>query len=370
MALYQSLADSSHYSAFVKARDRALDSLLQKARLEISDILRGTFRRVLEIVSHQYPQIPETLYFTKSATHVMASMDHSLSQLFEQSASEITARVEKLRRQSYLLAHAGETEAIARATGKPMRAMLYSSKLTDQSKKKTDRNEVLRSRILLGLNRIKRDILDAIETSRVMESPITDALERVEKSFPESRQVKLARRTLMESESDDAEEEARSQSIRFVDSFEWQELVDEYRKDFIPKHREPTKPFDKPLTGDEYNGLYAWEVEQEITHDFVTQVRDGQNDAATENGITDFVWIAVVDDKTDACCLWRDGLTTSEIQEQLDQHSDEDSDCDADNVVVPPAHFGCRCRAAPFTDQMPDVPPSVSGDFESWLNNS
>jgi len=82
-------------------------------------------------------------------------------------------------------------------------------------------------------------------------------------------------------------------------------------------------------------------------------------------GVKDLNWIAVIDDRTDDCCLWRDGLTTMEIEDELNgNHADDD--CDA---TTPPAHFNCRCRLAPVTDDLPDVPASNQIDFEEWLDS-
>ena len=91
-------------------------------------------------------------------------------------------------------------------------------------------------------------------------------------------------------------------------------------------------------------------------------------DAAQENGITDFVWIAVVDDKTDLCCLWRDGLLTSEIQAKLSEHADDDAGCDlGGDGLVPPLHFNCRCSIAPATDAVPKKPDVDYQSFDQWL---
>ena len=117
--------------------------------------------------------------------------------------------------------------------------------------------------------------------------------------------------------------------------------------------------------GEEY---YAWEYERDITNDFVYAVREGAIEAAKENGITDFVWIAVVDDKTDACCLWRDGLLTSEIEAKLKEHESEDEDCNlGGSGLVPPLHFNCRCSLAPATDAIPQKPEVDYASFDKWL---
>ena len=109
---------------------------------------------------------------------------------------------------------------------------------------------------------------------------------------------------------------------------------------------------------------YSWEVEQDLVYDFVKSVRKGEIDAAKENGYNEFVWIAIVDKRTDVCCLWRDGLTTKEIEKQLKGRSKKERCNDA---VTPPAHPNCRCRLAPVTDALPSKPIKDLGDFETWL---
>jgi len=113
---------------------------------------------------------------------------------------------------------------------------------------------------------------------------------------------------------------------------------------------------------------YVWEFERDLTNEFVKSVRTGQIAAANENGITDFVWIAVIDSKTDECCQWRDGLLISEIRERLGDHRDEDEACniEGDNLT-PPIHFNCRCTLAPAAENIPDKPDTGAKSFDEWL---
>jgi len=149
----------------------------------------------------------------------------------------------------------------------------------------------------------------------------------------------------------------------FMDEELWNQLLEEYLTDYVPQYREPKMIFDVEVGGDTEE-WYGWEIEQYVTHDFVDRVRKGQDEAAKQNGITDFMWIAVIDDKTDECCAWRDGLTSAQIEAKLPQHKDDD--CDA---IVPPAHFNCRCTVAPMLDTMTDEPTVNVTEFEEWLNS-
>lgn len=154
----------------------------------------------------------------------------------------------------------------------------------------------------------------------------------------------------------------------------WDDMLDSYKKDFVPVWRAPEYVVDIPITDPTHQVTtgedvwYAWEFERDLTNEFVKSVREGTVEAATENGVTDFVWIAVIDSATDACCRWRDGLLVSEIEKELGGHKDEDAECALeDEGLVPPIHFNCRCTLAPATDNIPDKPDIDSPSFEQWL---
>jgi hypothetical protein len=159
-----------------------------------------------------------------------------------------------------------------------------------------------------------------------------------------------------------------------IDEAAWKDMVDDYLHDYIPKWRAPEYVVDIPITDPTITAegrevWYAWEFERDLTQEFVQSVRDGQVGAAKEAGITDFVWIAVIDSVTDACCRWRDGLLVSEIEKELAQHQDEDDECNLEGGgLTPPLHFNCRCALAPAQDNIPDRPSLEDPDFETWLN--
>jgi SPP1 gp7 family putative phage head morphogenesis protein len=92
-------------------------------------------------------------------------------------------------------------------------------------------------------------------------------------------------------------------------------------------------------------------------------VRAGEIEAAKEQGIDDFVWTAVIDERTDECCLWRDGLLVSEIEAELNgDHSGDD--CDS---TVPPAHINCRCRVLPVSAQYVEQQQTGFQGIDEWL---
>jgi hypothetical protein len=158
-------------------------------------------------------------------------------------------------------------------------------------------------------------------------------------------------------------------STGVIDPATWSDVIDDYFEQEIPG---PRGPYDKMVffnvgdAGDvEFTERYEWELEQEMTQDFVEQVRSGQVDAANENGIEDFMWIAVIDRDTDECCSDRDGLSSGEIEAQLSSGELDPDECDA---TVPPGHFNCRCAPAPISNDLPEESPPDFGSFNDWLD--
>lgn len=317
----------------------------------------------MEVVAHRYPQITNNFYFTAAASNSLKSIEQALDQVFHELSLKVTDEVMRLRKRVFLLAKAAQTEALARTTGKKYKTHISKDQLNQVASKKTFQDDDLFLRINLGMNRIKRDIIDALELARTMEEPVDAALERVKASFPKAKIIKRPQRVLKEAKKKNEQEEFTGAdfSMLFLDEQEWATMVEEYKADFIPRWRDPAFAGEKAEEG-EFAGLYDYQAEQQVTQEFVDLVRSGDHEAAKENGITDFVFIATVDDRTDECCKWRDGLTITEIEAKLDEHDDDE--CEG---VVPPLHFNCRCRIEPFTADMPEAPPSSIGDFEAWL---
>lgn len=353
----RSALDSAGYAAFVRDRNRALEILLQKTLLKNSDTLRGALTRVLEVVAHRYPMVATNFFFTNPATSALKSIEQGLDQVFHDAALQMTHDIMVLRRRAYLMTKAAEVEALSRVTGKKYKTHINRAQLDAIASKPLFGGEDTFTRMSLALNRIKRDIIDALELSKTMEEPVDAALERVRQTFPRSREYKRFPKELKEAEK---KPEVDASDL-FLDEQEWEDMVEDYMNKYIPKWRDPSVSGEKIEEG-KYEGLYDWEGEQQVTQDFVDKVRSGEHEAAKENGITDFIHIAIVDDKTDECCLWRDGLTISEIEAKMDEHPDDE--CDG---TVPPLHFNCRCRIAPFSEDIPEAPPSNIGDFEEWL---
>ena len=366
----KSLRDSFRYRKFVLERDKALEKLLQDAQSKISLELHHALSLVIAICSHNYSNIPKDDFFTNTARHRIAFIESQIDRVFYQLANVIYYTIVRLRRSTYLLTVTSEAEAIGQSLDKKTKSKLDRQDLDKFMMDKGTNEEKILPRIELGLTRIKRKVMDALELSRVMELPQGEMLIKIEKSFPKSYRVKVPRRLLKKVQEaatikvkKDGEELLVSTSDTLIDQDEWLSLLDDYKSDvrIIPSTRFYNEEKTLDLDGEP---RYNWEIESNLNHQFVEDVRDGQIEAANQNGITDFVWISVLDDKTDDCCEWRDGLTSSEIEVELDgKHGDDD--CDA---IVPPAHFNCRCTLAPI-GEVPDKIESNKQDFEEWLNS-
>lgn len=359
------LSESPRYKEFIRQRDLALDTLHQKTQSQITDILGGALQRVLEIISFWYAQSQGSIY-------AMAQLEQQLNQPFSEIVKPLLKAIEDLRQRAYVLSQAGEVEAIGRAIGKPQHISIHAQHGWAQKQKESPAGGDMEARIRLYLDRMKHKIIDAVKLSAIQDHEVGEVLDHVRCAFPPVRYFKRPEKVLKsmrEAKKDSptqiiskTKDRPVTMSTGFIDPNMWEDVVDDYTSDYIFTNRGP----DAVLDVTDKIPQYEWELEQDVTQDFVHSVRDGQLDAARDNGINDFVWIAIIDDKTDDCCIWRNGLTSSEISVALQgEHSDDE--CDTD---VPPAHWGCRCAIAPMTDEMPERPPDNIGDFNEWLTNS
>jgi len=361
-----SLNKSPRYRAFITQRDYALEALHLKCQQRITDTLAGALQRTLETISFWYGHGQGSIY-------ALRDIENKVDQPFKDAMPVIIKAIEDMRRRVYLLAHAGEAEAIGRAIGKPQKVSLHGHGLYLKSKGPSPAGGELHHRVALYLDRIKTKIIDALKVAAINDDTLPDAIDKVRRSFPRVKYYKRPKKILkLVREADMKLGKDITMTVGFIDDNEWNDMIDDYSKDYVFTNRGPDGQIPEAKSDQDIIGFndtypqYEWEVEKDVTQDFVQQVRDGQIDAANENGITDFVWIAILDERTDFCCEWRNGLTTKEISDALEnEHADDE--CDA---ITPSAHFGCRCSIAPITDDMPETTPPNIGEFEDWLNQT
>jgi hypothetical protein len=364
---------SSSYRKFVNQRDGALEKILRNTRLRIASKLNNAFVSALTLIQKNYKSLA-TMYHPSPIKMRLASQEAHINHIFEQTATQIAYEIIKQRRKAYTLAYAGEAEAMGQTMGKKLKYKLSKHDLDQWSYAEpfADGKDVLK-KVDLYLNRLRRVLMNELELAIMLDDSVEKALGRLILKLPKKKQIDQARK--LKKVPTKVREANKPLDFQFIDDETWNEIVKDYTDEYVPTDRSPESVFDavnpyndEPIREDipSDEAFYGWEVEQDTTHDFVQQVRDGQVDAANMNGINEFVWIAITDSKTDECCLWRDGKITKEIESEMKDHDDE---CDA---VTPPAHFNCRCRLAPYDDNadeqdydnLPDY-----GDFEEWINS-
>lgn len=345
-------------------------------QLKISDVLRGTFTLIAKDIQALYARIPIKTVEDKTTPNNI-ELERALHQIeiriklnFAKSKYEVLFLYEQLRRHAYLLAYTGEAEAIGRTLNSHGKVHITKQDLDSLYTEDSYAGGSTASRITLILKKLEQRLLNAVHLSAIRGESSQDMMKRVLRVLPPSKTMtkpqRVLKKPIVEADRKNPAVDP-DKMVGFVDEQEWQDMLDAYHDEFVPKWRGPDAEFNIGATGSSgETKVYAWEMEQILTQDFVYQVRLGQVDASKENGIIDFVWIAVLDDKTDDCCEWRDGLLTSEIDQQL-KSSHKDDDCVA---IVPPAHFNCRCTLAPATENLPEQEPSNYGEFDEWLNNT
>jgi hypothetical protein len=305
-------------------------------------------------------------------TAAVKEFEHRIEPDFNRARDDATWLVNEMRRTSILISGAGQSEAISRAIGKPTKYTMSRQDLAQMLDRETQYGGTVKSRVALEFHRLRDDVKQAFHMSLVMSSTAEQTLERIGRAFPKLAKVKrpkvMTKLVEADKKTPTVEETQRPVNALLISPDDWNSAVEDYLEENILIDRSPTGKlygvnYDEPATSED-EIRYQWQLENQVTQDFVDSVREGENDAANQNGITDFQWIAIVDSKTDDCCLARDGLTTREIEEKLDAGEDMG---DSEESVAP-AHFNCRCRMAPMTDDMPEVDPPDFGAAEDWLN--
>lgn len=365
------LSSSPKYQKFIRQRDRALERIHSRAQREISDILRKYFSSITQTISTIYRLHSERGFQPHDRSSILLQIQIELEKEFASATFEIVPIMIRMRRAAFILSYAGELEAMGRTlpSHPQFRGHLRKWDLDIKSAEESPGGGDLTSRVKLYLDRLGRHLLNAVQLSSVLEYSLADALTRIGRAFPYTKVIQDSKIVLRKPKLKEAglgiDIDKKRISEFFVDEDQWNEIVDQYKREYVPKFRGPDHIVGTYKDADqEKKEWYAWELEEEVTQDFVYQVRQGQVEAAEDNGITDFVWISILDDRTDKCCIWRNGLTTKEIEHQLKTKRKDDV-CQA---VVPPAHFNCRCTLSPVTDEIPEArEPSNLGDFEEWL---
>lgn len=382
------LSASKYYTKFVYDRDCALERLLTNSRLRTSDMMDKAFTQVLDRINHRYEHLsildPTSLSW----------LDDDIDRIFKSLSVNIWLEVGELRKKVYMLAHVSEAQAISASVNAIPKFKVDHYTLAALTNEGFVGGAVLEV-IAHNLNAVRRKVLTKVEECLLTEEPVATALYYAFKAFPRKmdppkksplkkvkpREANTKPKFTISKDSGDAGvlDIAKGEFTPFVwDQVTWDKMLEDYAKEYIKVDRSPAAVYSlkDPLTqeGIKYDdGIYAWEVEKEVTHDFVSQVRAGQIAAANDQGIKDFVVITVIDATTcEACCdgfgcVDFDGMKVSEIE-----------DMTKNAFSTPPYHFNCRCTLAPVAEGDEDITGDLSGyedwvadkkDFDTWLNS-
>ena len=388
------------YRAFVNQRDLFLEQVLLNAQLKITDLTNAAFSQAILLAYRSYPNVLKAF----NRKREIRNLDQEIERAFEGLSGDIAQEILQLRRKVYLFTIASEHRAIQDQLG------LNTSPRVDQ----LDINQaVIRNfagdvnpvhKIDHELSKVRRSFMAKFELALIQDRPINEAMGMLYLSLP-SRKKKTNRTPLKRIKTTEAGFKKKS-AFGFVDDTEindgpesvsgfnlnlaangevkardwvfdqdtWNALIQDYETTYIPIDRGPNNIVDMtdPRTGDlfarenyESDEVYGWQIERDVTHDFVQQVRSGQMQTANENGIDEFIVIAILDDKVcDSCCddygcADFDGKLTSEIEEMT-----------KGDYSAPPYHFNCRCALAPVSKDIGFIDETDSKrEFDEWLND-
>ena len=348
---------SPYYRNWVEQTDRALEAVHRRCQQEIADISRRSFLNIVNAVSASMRRVGGDNRFTSAGRAHMQSAQKYVDSEFEHLAIQICGPIARMQRRVLILKFSSELEVYARLKG-----TTFSGNPPDAP----DLAPIF-SRVHAALFRLGGKLKDEIERGYVLAKTPEEIIDSVKAKFPKPRRYKVPPRELkpfreVETVWENKHPLAQA-SLSFVTDAEWEDVVDAYKDVFVPQFRGPEYVFDREIGEPELEEWFGWEIEQEVADDFVDQVRNGMIPAAEAAGITDLMWIAIIDDKTRPEHRAKHGLTSREIQAKLDN---EWADFD-DQSIVPPGGFNCRCRAAPYDSEMPDAPEFHYEDIDSWL---
>ena len=359
----RALSANPAYRKFKRDADHALETLLDGALLDISDALGTALSQIEDAASSAAAKSQEAFYGMQGQ-QAEQMFHQKLKQAFQRISIFMAHRMEKLSSQSYLLAYVAEKEAIGRALDREEKYQNPKTKTADLSAQ----DEPLLARVELSLWKLEQKIMQAYKLARIQELPTTEFIQKVKSAFPRKKALPKRNTVLLQPKLQEAD--VKSKGVSFssgvLNEEEWSQIVDE----LLGSHemyffRRPEFAPDKVYVPSKDKEVYIWELEQEATQGFVDEVRNARKDSAENSGIKDFIWLAILDDKTDECCAWRDGLTVTEIEHRL-KTDKKDDECRATTC---PAHWNCRCSLEPLSENVNEESPPSGERFDEWLQS-
>lgn len=330
------------YKKFVDDRDRALEAIHANYALRINNEIRLAFGDIAFAFSKGYTPAYSTLI---------------------KCAVNCQQWINQMRKTVFYLAGASEAEILGRIR---QTKTVFNPTNYDLTTDMTNGGSFA-ERLFYALRKIVRKLQDFQDRAALEKRQLSR--EEIMSAFPKKKEIPpIILKKVREIKESDADHAPIDISHSQISDDEWEDILYDYKAAYDIDARGPEEVLGYRTSKGERRAVYGWEIEQDVTHDFVKATREGQTDAARQNGIKDFVWITVIDNRTcdcTGCCLPRDGLTTSEIARLLKTKWRNATI----QVTVPPAHFRCRCTLAPVTKDLPDVPNSLIGDFNDWLES-
>lgn len=368
------LTESKRYEDFIRGRDHGLQDVLSKYTSRIDDVVALLQQQAEQVAAHLATARRGHAYAKRNRDEFVKR----LTPWFELGIHQTAALIKGLRRTTYVLSYVGQAEAIGRAIAQRTKVNLSPDEIRQVVDRETLHGGGITPRVELAFHRMLRDVVDAYQLSQVMDSNVLDTIARLDRAFPKKRKLPPRKMAPMKESARDRREppgvddplivgvQIDNGFSHFVTDQEWADSIEDYFADYIPAGRGPyDNVFHVNETTGEDESRYQWQVEQEMADDFIQSVRSGEVDSANANGITDGVWIALLDKKTcKDCCLPRDGLLSSEIEAKLESGELNAEDCDA---IIPPGHGWCRCRWAGATEDLPAKNPPDFGSWDDWL---
>jgi hypothetical protein len=363
------LYSSQKYRKFTNDRNKVLEQINLNAQTDISRMLFSRLDDITGFVSRLAIEGKMSLTYVQFITK---NLNHYIEVKFANLIPLIVYRLSRMRKSTYIISYLGELEAIARATKKTKYIMPHDFKYNLNSyispKSLTLNQKTWDIVAWTALEKLKHRIVQKMIQSVFLDKTPQEIVEEVKKAYPSILSYKRPPKVLKNVKEAAGDKPGDKKEFDFYSSLitdsDWNSAVQAYKNTELPASRfdDEARQFDPEVGYSRYN----WELEQDMTDDFVKTVRDSQRSAGKELGIKDFVWVAVIDNKTcDNCCLPRNGLTLSEIESRLNSGELSEDDCDA---TSPPAHFHCRCDLAPVAS-VDEVEGPDWKSFDDWLES-
>jgi len=348
------------YLKFIHQRDKYLEEYLRKTHLKQADSIRACFEDVISFINHLYPEAIRNQFTSQGK----AALDHlyfRIDQRMEYLTMQLANAMDKLGQRTYILTYASEYDAISKVKN-----------ITGQIKTPDYLSQYERffSSYSPTIFTLTGKIKQKIQTSYVIDRPLDELNSQIQDLLPKTAKIKRELIKLQEAGKRLDQIKVKDESpitYDFIPDEIWYDLINEYKSEYISPYRNKTD-----ANGEFYkvDDKYVWQVEQKTTEDFLKEVKKGSKQAAKDRGISDFIWIAVLDDRTRDLHRMFHGKTSTEIKDEFESEYkyDKEGGLNPNYGEVAPAGFNCRCRSVPFFKELEeDRENLITDDFATWM---